>query len=285
MQTREYGSTGERLSIIGFGGIIVSGVEASEASRYVGEAYDRGVNYYDVAPTYGNAQEMLGAALAPYRKNAFLACKTTQRTAEGSRKELEESLRLLRTDRVDLYQMHSLNTEEDLATAMGPGGALETFTQAREEGKTRYLGFSSHSAEVALKLMDQFDFDSVLFPVCWVNYFRSGFGPQVIEKAESKGMGRLALKALAQGKVPEGERKKWTKCWYQPIEEPVLADLALRFALSQPITAAVTPGEGHFLSMALDIADRFTPITEAEMAELERQAATRTPLFEMAAQV
>jgi len=281
MQKREYGSTGEQLSIIGFGGIIVSGVEAGEASRYVGLAYDRGVNYYDVAPTYGNAQEMLGPALEPYRKDVFLACKTTQRTAAAARDELEESLRLLRTDRVDLYQIHSLNTREDLATVTGPGGALETFIAAREEGKTQYLGFSSHSAEVALELMDQFDFDSVLFPVCWVNYFRSGFGPQVIEKAQSKGMGRLALKALAQGKVPDGEEKKWKKCWYQPIEDPGLADLALRFALSQPITAAVTPGEGHFLSIALDIADRFTPVTDAEIAELERLAAENTPIFEL----
>ena len=281
MQKREYGTTGEMLSIVGFGGIVVSQTEPSEAARLVGEAFDRGVNYYDVAPTYGNAQERLGPALEPYRKDVFLACKTTQRTAAGSRRELEESLELLRTDHVDLYQVHSLNTEEDLQTVMGPGGALETFTQAREEGKTRYLGFSSHSAETALKLMDQFDFDSVLFPVCWVNYFRSGFGPQVIEKAEKKGVARLALKALAYGKLPEGAEKKWKKCWYRPVEDPHLADLALRFALSQPITAAVTPGEAHFLAMAMDIADRFSPITEAEIAELEKEARNSTPLFEL----
>ncbi|MFC1525776.1 aldo/keto reductase [Candidatus Latescibacterota bacterium] len=283
MQKREYGNTGETLSIIGFGGIIVSQTETDEAARLVGEAYDRGINYYDVAPTYGNAQEMLGPALEPYRQDVFLACKTTERTAAGSRRELEESLRLLRTDHIDLYQMHSLNTPEDLATAMGPGGALETFVKARDEGKTRYLGFSSHSAEVAMELMDEFGFDSVLFPVCWVNYFGSGFGPQVIEKAEKKGLARLALKAMAHGKMPEGAERKWKKCWYQPIEDPDLADLALRFALSQPITAAVTPGEGHFLHTAIDIGERFTPITDAEIEELKRQAESSTPIFELAA--
>ena len=81
--------------------------------------------------------------------------------------------------------------------------------------------------------------------------------------------------------MPDGAEKKWSKCWYQPIEDPALADLALRFALSQPITAAVTPGEGHFLSMALDIADRFTPVTEEEIAELKRQAEANTPIFEL----
>jgi predicted aldo/keto reductase-like oxidoreductase len=226
---------------------------------------------------------MLGPALEPYRKDVFLACKTTERTAEGSRRELEESLQLLRTDHVDLYQVHSLNTPEDLETVTGPGGALETFVAAREEGKTRYLGFSSHSAEVAMQLMDRFDFDSILFPVCWVNYFGSGFGPQVIEKAEKKGMARLALKAMAQGKLPDDAEKKWKKCWYQPCEDAHLADLALRFALSQPITAAVTPGEGHFLHVAIDIAEKFTPIAEAEIEELKALAKENTPIFELAA--
>ncbi|MFH1566698.1 MAG: aldo/keto reductase [Gemmatimonadota bacterium] len=282
MQKREYGNTGEQLSIIGFGGIVVSQTEPAEAARLVGEAVDRGVNYFDVAPTYGNAQERLGPALEPYRQGAFLACKTTQRTAAASRRELEESLRLLRTDRVDLYQMHAVNTAEDLEAVLGPGGALETFLRAREEGKTRYLGFSSHSVETALALMDRFDFDSVLFPVSWINYIGSGFGPQVIDKAARKGMGRLALKAMARGKLPDGAEKKWKKCWYAPIDDPHLASLAVRFALSQPITAALPPGEAALFRMAMDIGDGFTPITDGEIEELQHLARNHTPLFELA---
>lgn len=282
MERRRYGSTEEMLSIIGFGGIAVSQTEPAEASQLVAEAFDRGVNYYDVAPTYGNAEERLGPALEPYRSRVFLACKTTERSAEGSRRELDNSLRTLRTDHVDLYQLHSVNTQEDLEQIMGPGGALETYTRAREEGKIRYIGFSSHSAETAMELMDQFAFDSILFPVCWVNYFEAGFGPQVIEKAQGKGMGRLALKALAQGKLAEGEEKVYEKCWYKPIDDPELADLALRFSLTQPITAAVTPGHASLVRMALDIGEKFTPITEGEIEELRRRARENTPIFELA---
>ena len=92
MEKRAYGDTGEHLSILGLGGIVVSQTTPAEASRLVAEAVDRGVNYFDVAPTYGDAEERLGPALAPYRKDAFLACKTTQRTREGVEKELASSL-------------------------------------------------------------------------------------------------------------------------------------------------------------------------------------------------
>ena len=201
MEKREYGSTGERLSVVGFGGILVSGVEADEASGLVAEAVDRGVDYFDVAPTYGNAQEMLGPALEPFRKEVFLACKTTERTADGARRELEESLRLLRTDRVDLYQLHAVNTDEDFEQVTGPGGALELFREARERGMTRYLGFSSHSSETALRLIEAVDFDSVLFPVNWCTWFGADFGPAVVAAAEARGTARLALKALARGKM------------------------------------------------------------------------------------
>lgn len=289
MQTREYGRTGERLSIIGFGGILVSGTEPSEAAALVGEAIDRGVDYFDVAPTYGNAQERLGPALEPYRKDVFLACKTTQRTAEGARRELEESLRLLRTDHFDLYQMHALSTAEDFATAMGPGGALEVFREAKATGISRYIGFSSHSAETALRLIAEGDrhgeplFDSVLFPVNWCNYFAAGFGPQVVEAAAARGLGRLALKGLAYGKLAQGAQRKWEKCWYEPIEDRHLAALALRFTLSQPITAAIPPGEPALFRMALDIAEGFAPVTDDEVGELQRRAVESTPLFELAA--
>ena len=283
MERREYGSTGEQLSIIGFGGILVTKVSTDEAAGLVAEAVDHGINYFDVAPTYGNAQEMLGPALEPYRKDVFLACKTTERTAEGARRELEESLRLLRTDHVDLYQMHAVNTDEDFDTVTGPGGALELFHEARQKGQTRYLGFSSHSAETALRLIEALDFDSVLFPISWSTWLAAGFGPQVVEAAQAKGMARLALKGLAHGKLEEGKENKWSKCWYRPIEDPELARLALRFTLSQPVTAAIPPGEPHFFRMALDIAETFTPVTDDEVAELTRRAREEsTPIFELA---
>src|SRR5919199_1767824 len=244
MQRRPLGRTGEELSIVGFGGILVMNVEPAEASRLVAEAVDRGVNYFDVAPSYGNAEERLGPALEPYRDGVFLACKTQKRTREEAAAELRDSLRRLRTDHFDLYQLHAMTTREDLETATGPGGALEAFVQAREQGLIRHIGFSAHNVEVALELMDRFPFASVLFPINWTEYFNAGFGPQVVERAVQKGVGRLALKAMARQKWPEwADRQAWPKCWYEPCADPVEASLALRFTLSQPITAAIPPGE------------------------------------------
>ena len=122
---RTLGKTGEKLSMIGFGGIVVMDESPDASANIVSEAVDRGINYFDIAPSYGNAQERLGPALAPYRKNVFLACKTEGRTRDESRKQLEESLRLLKTDHVDLYQVHALTKRKELEQAPGPGGAME----------------------------------------------------------------------------------------------------------------------------------------------------------------
>ena len=153
---RAYGDTGERLSIIGFGGIVVSGAEQEHANRIVAEAVEKGVNYFDVAPSYGDAEIKLGPALEPYRKDVFLACKTTQRTKEGAAAELKESLKRLRTDHLDLYQLHALSDrEKDVDVAFGPGGAMEVFLEAKKQGQVRYLGFSAHSEEAALAAMER----------------------------------------------------------------------------------------------------------------------------------
>ncbi|HOL55318.1 MAG TPA: aldo/keto reductase, partial [bacterium] len=169
----------------------------------------------------------------------------------------------------------------DFEVAMGPGGAMETFVKAKDEGLIRYIGFSAHSVEVALKLLDAFQFDSVLFPLNWVNYFNANFGPQVVEKAMAKGVARLALKAMAKTVIPEGQSRKYEKCWYLPVDEPELASLALRFTLSQPITAAIPPGEPKLFKMALDIAEKFTPITEEEIRLLKEKAKGLEPIFRL----
>lgn len=282
MQQREYGNTGEMLSVIGFAGIVVSRVDANQAAADVAWSVDHGVNYFDVAPAYGNAQDMLGPALEPYRNDVFLACKTKFRDAKTAREDLENSLKLLRTDRFDLYQMHSMTTQEDLEQATGPGGVLEMITKARDEGLVRYTGFSAHSSEVAIELMDRFHFDSVLFPVNWVNFFESGFGPAIMEKAAREGTARLALKGMASHLLTRAGRRVREKCWYHPIEDRELASLALRFTLSQPITAAVPPGDPELFRMAVELGEEFTPITGEETEHLRGLANGLPPLFELA---
>jgi aryl-alcohol dehydrogenase-like predicted oxidoreductase len=269
------------LSVIGFGGIVVNGMEQQDADREVAQAFDRGVNYYDVAPTYGNgeAENKLGPALEPYRKRSFLACKTTQRTADGARRELEQSLQRLRTDHFDLYQFHAVTTMEDVEKILGPGGAGETFLKARQEGKVRYLGCSAHSEEAALALIEKFPLDSVLFPISFVLYAQSNFGPRVVARAKEKGVARLALKAMAKTRVVRGAPRKYPKCWYEPWDDKEMARKAVRFTLAQDVTAAVPPGDERLFRMALDIAADLRPMDAAEQKELLAQAAALKPIF------
>jgi len=282
MERRPLGKTGAELSIVGFGGILVMNVESWEAANLVAEAVDRGVNYFDVAPSYGNAEERLGPALEPHRERAFLACKTQKRTRDEAAIELRDSLRRMRTDHFDLYQLHAMTTREDLEVATGPGGALEALVAARDAGLIRHIGFSAHNVDVALELMDRFEFASVLFPLNWTEYFNAGFGPQVVERAAQLGVGRLALKAMARQKWPEGaDRGPWDKCWYEPCTDPREAELALRFTLSQPITAAITPGHPEFFHAALAAVDPFHPLSDEEREELRQRATGLSPFFEL----
>lgn len=279
---RKLGRTGEELSILGMGGIVLCGNDQRAADRIVSRAVDRGVNYFDVAPSYGNgeAEERLGPALKPYRGRAFLACKTTKRDKVGAAEELRSSLKRLQTDRVDLYQMHGLITVDEVRTALGPGGAIEAFNEAKKQGLVRYLGFSCHSVEAAVAAMDGFSFDTILFPVNYVCYLKGDFGPQVVEKARSKGMGILALKAMARTAWPADGKRDYPKCWYQPLSAPSLVDLALRFALSEPVTSALPPGDERLFELALSVAERFKPLTQGERKELEAAAASLQPIFQ-----
>jgi len=280
MKRRVLGKTGNKLSIVGFGGIIVMDESAERSERYVARAVERGINYFDVAPDYGNAEVMLGPALKPYRNDVFLACKTIKRTAAEAWQELQRSLKRLHTAHFDLYQLHGLITMEEVDAVTGKGGALETFQRARREGTIRYIGFSAHTEEAALAVMDRFDFDSILFPFNWSSWFKQDFGPKVLQKAKEQGIGRLALKAFAKRKwKDEEEAKKWPKCWYAPVESREEADLALRFTLSLPVTAAVSSSHMELLEWACDIADKFTPITEPEEAQLRQKSQKLDTIF------
>lgn len=280
---RMLGKTGVELSIIGLGGVVVMSTEPSAANRIVAEAFDRGINYFDVAPSYGDAQDRLGPALEPYRKRSFLACKTQERTRDGSRKELESSLKTLRTDHFDLYQHHALTKMTDLDTVLGPSGAMETFEAARKEGKIRFIGFSAHSVETALAALDRYNFDTILFPINFVLFSQAGFGPQVLEKARQKNMGILALKSMAKTTWRKEEQNSHPhpKCWYHPAGFPEEASLGLRWTLSHPITAAVPPGDEFYFRLAMDVAQQFKPISAAEETDLFARGANVEPIFHL----
>ncbi len=280
IEKRSLGHTGEMLSIIGFGGIVVKDATPQEADAYVKLAIDAGINYFDVAPSYGDAEIKLGPALEPYRKNVFLACKTGQRSRAGARSELEQSLKNLRTDHFDLYQHHAVTTLEDVDKILGPEGAMETFIEARKEGKIRFIGFSAHSVEAAMALMDRFDFDTILFPFNYTTWYSGNFGPQVLAKAQEKKMGILALKAMAKGPwEKDADRSKFSKCWYEPLVTPEEIRQGLRFTLSHPITATVPPGEAGLFNIALNLRNDLKPLKKSEIISLKAKAAAGVPLF------
>lgn len=279
IERRSLGRTGQLISVIGFGGIVVMDATPDEASARVAHAIDRGVNYFDVAPSYGNAEERLGPALAPYRKDVFLACKTQKRDRAGAVEELDSSLRRMRTDHFDLYQLHAVTTRDDVERIFAADGAIEAFARARKEGKVRFLGFSAHSVEAALTLMERFAFDTILFPVNFATWHAGNFGPQVLEMARQKQMGILALKAMARRPWPEGAARTHKKCWYEPLAGADAAREGLRFTLSHPVTAAIPPGDETLFAMALDLAADFTPLSPAEAEAIRQKGLATTPLF------
>jgi predicted aldo/keto reductase-like oxidoreductase len=276
---------GIELSVLAMGGIVVCKMPQEEGSRRVAEAFERGLNYFDCAPSYfdGEAEIKLGEALRPYRSRVFLAEKTGKRDAAGARAELEQTLGRFHTDHVDLYQFHAVSSMDDVEKILAPGGAAELFLAAKKEGKVRHLGFSAHNAPAALRLMDAMELDSVMFPVNANAWENGGFGPQILAKAKSKGMARMALKALAFGKWPaevkESDRK-YPKCWYEPIDEKEMASLALRFTLNQEVTAAVPPGDERIFDMAMDLASGPLPALSAgELEGLKVKIGKLEPVF------
>ena len=275
---RTLGKTGEKVSIVGFGGIALRNNGQEFANELIASAYDKGIRYFDIAPSYGDSQALMGPAFKPYRKKSFLACKTGKRDKAGAEQELNESLSQLQTDHIDLYQFHALSKMEDLDQIFGVNGAMETFVRAREEGKIRFIGFSAHNEEVALKAMDSFDFDTILYPIncaCWNN---GNFGPEVYETAKKKGMGILALKAVAKTRVPQKE-KPYPNMWYKPFEEEEEIDQCLRFTLSKDIAATVHAGDSVFMKKTLQFVHNNKEIALPDENKIKAMTEGVKPIF------
>lgn len=280
LEKRSLGKTGEMLTVLGFGGIMVRDFTPEASSTIVNFAIDAGVNYFDIAPSYGDAIIKLGPALEPYRKNIFLSCKTGGRKKEDSRKDLEKSLKDMRTDHFDLYQFHAVTTMDDVNSILGKGGALETFLEARKEGKIRFIGFSAHSVEAAMALMNGFDFDTILFPVNFTTWYAGSFGPQVLKLAQEKKMGILAIKAMAKRPWPEGaDKSKYPRCWYEPFTDEENIRTGLRFTLSHPVTAALPSGEEELFRIALNMRNNLGPLDSKEVESIKAKALAGDPIF------
>ncbi len=281
MDYRNLGNTGFNISAVTYGGIVSASVYDDRefqangqafSDQYVSWAYDRGINYYDVAPTYGNAQEMLGNSLKPYRKKVFLACKTVARRREEAEPIMYESMRLLHTDYFDVYQMHALSSMQDLELAFGPGGVMEMMREMKEKGIARKLGITAHSEAVALKALELYPFDTVLFPFNWHMNMAHGIGNRLLKAAKEKGVGILCMKSMIERgwkNQDERYRSRYTKSWCKPFDTETEADLltaAVKYALSLGVDTIIPPGNFDHFAFAVEHIDEMLahPLSEAE---------------------
>jgi len=280
---RLLGRTGQKVSTVGFPGLSLVHYDQKRCDEGIRKAFEQGLNYFDVAPAYGNgeAETKMGIGLVGLdRSRYFLACKTKKRDKEEARQELEQSLKLLKTDHFDLYQMHHLVKPEDVKRALGAGGAIETFLKAKEEGKIKFIGFSAHTTKAAVEALKGFAFDSVMFPINFVEFYLRGFGKEVLALAAQRGAAVLAIKPMSRGAWPEGAERirNW---WYRSVEEEKEVNLAMRFTLSQPgVVAGIPPSFLDLLDKAIQAARSYRPPTASELDELKQIAKTCTSLFQ-----
>ncbi len=278
LECRSLGRTGHKSSVVALGGVVVKNEEQRVADQVVGEALDAGVNHVDVAPTYGDAELKLGHALRGRRDQVFLACKTAKRDKQGAAEELRNSLRRLQTEHFDLYQMHGLDKPEELQQALGPGGALEAFLEAREEGLIRFIGVTGHSPSNISDALDQFDFDTVMFPINFILQHH-GYGQRLHEKANERCVGVIAIKPIAHRYRKAGEPQRCRKCWYKPFTTNHDIRLAMAYVLSQPITTAIPSGDIRLFRRSLAAAQHVRPLTREQIQAMDERAGSTEPLF------
>jgi uncharacterized protein len=258
---RTLGKTGERLTCIGMGGARFHLIPFDESVSLVRRAYDLGINYFDMAHDYwnGRAEEVYGAAIPPFRKNIFLTSKTLRRTRKEAEMELDLSLKTMKTDHVDLWQMHGVNAEEDIPRIFAPGGALEAFEAAKKAGKCRFIGFSGHADPAFnVEMLRRYDrFDTMLMPLHVADTAYLSFEKTALPVAVEKGVGMLGMKIFGNAHLLRAFSVR--NC--------------LSYTLSLPVHA-VTLGFCTIGQLEDDVrvAQQFKPLSPEEMAELRKRA-------------
>jgi Predicted oxidoreductases of the aldo/keto reductase family len=276
---KELGKTGFNIFPVVYGGIVSMRDGQPASDNYVSWAVDRGINYFDVAPSYEDAQEKLGNSLIPYRKNIYLACKTGRRMKAEAETEFEKSLELLHTDYFDVYQMHAMSSQKDIDQAFGPGGVMEMMVREKQEGRIRKLGFTAHSEEVAIQAIDLYDFDTVMFPINWMMNMHNNMGTALCKQAKAKGIGILAIKPLIHRHWKDNTEREasiYPKAWCKPIDtgtDKELAIAAIKYTFQSGPDVIIPPGDFKSFSFAVDHIDEIlnNPLTRNEKTLLEKE--------------
>ena len=290
MQTRSLGATSHDSSIMTFGAIALNWLEQEGANQMVELVLDHGINHFDVAPTYGDAELKLGPKLRQHREEIFLGCKTQERGYDGAKRKLDASLNRLGVDHIDLYQVHGLEYEEELDTITGDDGALEAFREAKADGRIGHIGLTSHgNPQLILDAIDRIDdLETVMFPMNPVVVGKDDDEydyEAVIERANDAGIGTLGIKAFAKGpwpstdELPEEDRPYSN--WYQPVDTPAEIEERFDFAAAQGLTSVINPGDPKLVAMVLDAAERYDGMEEAAQRSLiEKLRHERSPVPE-----
>lgn len=281
MQYRKFGKTGFDISAITYGGIVSMDDGQSASDRYVSWAIDQGVNYFDVAPSYGDAEEKLGNSLKPYRNSVHLACKTGERMREAAEKEMLGSMQRLHTDHFDVYQLHAISSMQDVETAFGPGGVMELVSGLKQRGIAANVGITAHNEDAALKCLELYDFDTVLFPFNWFMNMEHGMGSRLVKAAKERNMGVLCMKAFIERKWDSEEERSasvFPKSWCKPIDvqDEAFGVAAMKYALSLGVDTLIPPGNYASFSFAVDHIEEClkNPLNDADRAFLQEKLNT-----------
>jgi len=279
-----FGRTGHLSTRTLFGAAAFYSVTQAEADRTLDLLARYGVNHIDTAASYGESEVRLGPWLKHHRRDVFLATKTEQRTRQAAHEELSRSLDRLQTDSVDLWQLHNLADPQEWEVALGPGGALEAFIEARQAGLVRFLGITGHGLGIAAlhrRALERFEFDAVLLP--W-NYtlqqnprYAADFEALVAVCRERRVAVQI-IKSLARGGW--GDRPHTHATWYEPLTGEADIALAVRWILGRPEFFLNTAGDIGLLPKILDAASQpQSPVSAAQMQGLVDRVGM-TPLFE-----
>ncbi|MFW5790142.1 MAG: aldo/keto reductase [Bacillota bacterium] len=256
--TRELGNTGEEVSILGLGGYHIGLLEEKDSIQLIRQAIDQGITFLDNAWCYHNglSEKIMGRALQDgYREKAFLMTKNHGRTVERFNKQLEDSLKRLQTDYIDLLQFHEIINEGEPAK-IEKEKVLEAALKAKEAGKIRYLGFTGHRDPHYHQQMLELDidWDTLQIPVNLLDYHYRSFQKQLIPQAEERGIGVIGMKSLASGRIFNTDLS---------VEE------AISYCLSLPISTLVSGIDSfQVLEQNLKIVENFKPATEEELYSL-----------------
>ena len=283
METRRFGRTGHMSTIAIFGAAAFWEISQPDADKVLEQVIEAGLNHIDVAPSYGQAEERIGPWMPRERGRFFLGCKTTERTKDGAWNEMQRSLKRLQTETFDLYQCHAITTMEELDAITMKGGALEAFVEARQRGLIQFIGITGHGADapqIYLEALRRFDFDSVLFPLNFVQManpeFRT-YTEELIATCKAKDVGTMIIKAITKG--PWGERPHTATTWYEPFDKMDDIQRALNFALSYDVTGFCTAGDTKILPMVLKACENFKRLGSSELEEMIKSGNQYEPLF------